>query len=202
MDRTVPAENSYQLTTTGQIVVTEIANLYRVYKRLPNSKWSKRRCLSRCRLNRPSWTAVKSSSATSTIRMPRQTAFLDLVRETERLHAALPTLNPHHLDAFVANVTVGTHIECISVSSAFELLRTECPTAFTTVQEAPMARLFICEESRLFGIYRCDNTVGLLGYDEFMTIETFVTAPASYKFVVAWVTNQYETRKQAATVYA
>ena len=129
------------------------------------------------------------------------TAFLDLVRETKHFRGALPTFNPHHLDAYIATITAGDHVECISVAPAFEMLQTNCPDAFTTLHEAPTSRLFVCDKGQPFGVCQCDDTAVILSYDENMTINTLMTAPGSCRSVVTWVTEHYETRKQAAVPY-
>jgi predicted transcriptional regulator len=197
----VPAENSYQLTTTGHIVVTGIAELLSklqtatrleaVQASLPVAVPFAPPDLDRCEITQRHQHDPYAPTS----------AFLDLVRSTDRFRGALPTLNQHHLDAFIANVTAGDHVECLSVAPAFELLRTNCSAAFTTLHEAPTAQLFVCEEGQPFGVCRCDETVVILGYDENMTIDTLVTAPASCRSVVEWVIDHYKSRKQAAVPY-
>ena len=135
----VPADNSYQLTTTGQFVVTGIAGLLSklqtathlesVEASLPVAVPVEPHVLDRCEIIQRRQHDPYAPT----------TAFLALMRETERFRGAIPTLNQHHLDAFIANVTAGDHVACVSVAPAFELLQTNCPAAFTTLHEAPTA---------------------------------------------------------------
>lgn len=197
----VPAENSYQLTTAGHLVVQGIAGLLSkvqtatrleaIQASLPVAVSFKPADLDRCEIIQRHQHDPYAPT----------TAFLDLVRGTDCFHGALPTLTPYLLDAFIANVTAGDHVECLSVASAFEMLQTNCPSAITTLHEAPTARLFVCEEDQPFGVCRCDETVVILGYDENMTIETLVTALDSCRSIVDWVIDHYKTRKQAAVPY-
>jgi predicted transcriptional regulator len=197
----VPTENSYQLTTTGHIVVTGIAGLLSklqtatrleaIQASLPVAVPFEPHVLARYEITQRHQHDPYAPT----------TAFLDLIRGADRFRGALPTLNQHHLDAFITNVTAGDHVECLSVAPAFELLRTNCSAAFTTLHEAPTARLFVCDEGQPFGVCQCDTTVVILGYDENMTIDTLVTAPDACRSVAEWVTGHYNTRKRAAVPY-